>query len=181
MDELARFLQETEDRTIMLDPDLARMAHANLAWGTRADCDALKRTLAAREIENERAAHPGLSAAAIGWLATGIQGTSSRTIFSVLTGIPLLLPSEYATPGDPADLRRCRLLLEQVPELQTQFPRMREVSASWARLVDAWDDLCQIVDDEAPDWRSGKGSAHRAYKRMKDLEDAREDFPKAPA
>jgi len=108
---------------------------------------------------------PGLSA----WIAGGEFGASSEFIVSALTGA---LRTFEASPRDPADLRRCRLLLEAVPALQADFDRMRLCSRTWAGLVDAWPELCALMDEECPDWRSplSEGRCEQTYARMRDLQ-----------
>ncbi len=79
------------------------------------------------------------------WLAAGERGLSSEFIVEYLYGFPVLngcwrrFAPHY--PFDPSDLRRCLLLLADSPETTAQFPRMREASPEWARLVGAWADL----------------------------------------
>jgi hypothetical protein len=36
---------------------------------------------------------------------------------------------------------------------------MATCSPVWARIVDAWDELCDLMDAEAPEWRRGDCSA----------------------
>jgi hypothetical protein len=66
-------------------------------------------------------------------------------------------------PRDPDDLRRCRLLVEQVPMIKACLPNMASCSSVWARIVAQWNELCSLMDAEAPDWRSGRGSAPKTY------------------
>lgn len=95
----------------------------------------------------------------VNWLASGERGISSNTMFTHLTGINALRQWRMDVPHDPDDLRRCRLLLEQVPELAARFPLMRDVSPEWARLVNIWPELCAAMDAEVPDWRAGLSRA----------------------
>lgn len=104
----------------------------------------------------------------IAWLASGKRGVSSNTMVTHLTGITAeRLPLSH--PLDPDDLHRCRLLLEQVPELQPQLPRMATLSPQWAALVAHWQELCELMDREAPEWRAGRGKAPVTYARMRAL------------
>jgi hypothetical protein len=86
---------------------------------------------------------------ALEWLRHGERGISSENIFSHLTGVPI---GDHSTwrwgPSDPADLRRCRLLLEAVPEFKARFAEMATLSPHWAELVDRWDVLCFAMDGE---------------------------------
>lgn len=112
-------------------------------------------------------AKTGLSEAAIDWLASGARGNSSETMFTHLTGVDANRGSRNENPYDPDDMRRCRLLLEQVPELASSLPKMATVSKQWARLVHDWDLICATMDQECADWRAGKGSAPKTYNLIK--------------
>lgn len=104
------------------------------------------------------------------WLETGERGVSSEAIFSHLTGLNLRRVSQMSTPHDPSDLRRCRLLLQAVPEFKERFHEMRRLSETWAVLLDHWIELCKLFDEEAPDWATRhRQEAHRTYRRMKEL------------
>lgn len=82
----------------------------------------------------------------IAWLITGERGCSSNAIVQHLTGYPT---RERSAPLDPDDLRRCRLLLDACPSLVRPFvERMGALSLWWSRLVEWWDDLCELMDYE---------------------------------
>lgn len=109
-----------------------------------------------------------------GWLATGERGISSEAIVSRLTGVPVGQWHGSSNPWDPSDFRRCELLLRRVPLARMALPMMRDVSPTWARLVDAWDDLVALAESEIPGvfdgpWRSGE--ARRTYAEMQRLID----------
>ena len=97
----------------------------------------------------------------VNWLAAGERGLSSESIVEYLYGLPTLeghwRRSAPHHPLDPADLRRCLLLLAESPETAAQFPRMREATPEWERLVDAWDGLERQFLAEIGDLR---GTAH---------------------
>lgn len=103
------------------------------------------------------------------WLANGERGVSSNTIFTMLTGINALGDWHSDHPHDPDDLRRCRLLLEQCPQLKNVFPEMAMVSKEWKLLVKHWDSLCETMDIECPEWREKRGSAPKTYAMMKEI------------
>lgn len=163
MDFFGKAAKLIKDKSAVFDPDLARMTGANFAVGTPEGIAKLKDRVLTDSIAREKAENPGLSEKAIVWLATGERGTSSETIFSHLTGVDALRGDRKDHPYDPADLRRCRLLLEQVPELVPLFPKMATVSEHWANLVEKWDLICTTMDSEAPLWREGKGFGHKTY------------------
>ena len=110
------------------------------------------------------------SEALIRWLTNGERGESSNTIVTHLTGIDALGSRQRRNhPHDPDDLRRCRLLLEAMPELEANFANMATCSKVWNELRAHWDELCNLMDKEAPRWREGQGSAIATYRRMKEL------------
>ena len=98
-----------------------------------------------------------ISKAAQQWLETGERGISSEAIFSHLTGLNISgrWGSLSDTPSDPADLRRCMLLLDAVPEFAKQFNRMKTRSEPWRWLVENWDMLTEMFISEAGEkWKS---------------------------
>lgn len=152
----------------VMDPIVAHMAGANLAAGSREALDALRQRLEAGSLQATKQAYPGLSEAASRWLASGERGVSSNTMFTHMTGINALGDWRGDVPHDPADFRRCRLLLEQVPELADRVEWMRAVSSTWNALVDAWPTICAAMDAECPEWRSNKGGmASKTYELIK--------------
>jgi len=155
-------------RTAVMDPHAARILDVSFAMGQPSALAALiadpEVLLQARLRVAEESDRLGLSSAAREWLATGRQGTSSLTIFSRMTGKEI---EREDHPHDPDDLCRCRRLLDEVPEFQPRLPEMAAVSPVWAGLVSAWDELCVLMDEEAPDWRVGKGRTPKTNTRMK--------------
>jgi hypothetical protein len=143
-------------KTAIVDPDVARMAGANLAAGDPDALQALRKLLEAGAMEAAQAANPGMTPAAVKWLAHGERGVSSNTIFTYLTGVDAC-NGDMGHPHDPSDFRRCRLLLEQVPELQPLLPGMKTASRAWSSLVAKWDDICNSMDTEMPYWRDARG------------------------
>ena len=109
-----------------------------------------------------------ISAAAIQWLANGERGLSAETIFETLTGMrcrPSIWGSNHY-PHDADDLRQCLELLRRVPEFAPRFGEMRAVSPVWARLVDAWDELTALFEQECP---RQKGWAPKTCLRMREI------------
>jgi hypothetical protein len=106
-----------------------------------------------------------LSAAAQMWIATGERCRSSETLFTYLSGVDVLGDHGDTFPMDLADLRRCRLVIEQCPELWVKKKRLGYIGKEWAELVSFWDDLCMMHDLESPEWRT-KPSAARRTKKM---------------
>lgn len=157
----------------VIDADLARMAGADMVIAAPDVARRVRAQLAA-DIERklEAAPVPGRDPALMRWLATGARGSSSNALVAFLADMPNEVDAfdRKAHPLDPDDLNRCRKLLEQVPSLQTPFrERAGKISAVWGLLVPAWDELCSMMDAEAPEWREGRGSAPKTFKRMDEL------------
>lgn len=148
----------------VMDPDAARMVGCTFAFGPADELEAIRKSAAAGAIQRQRVENPGLSEAATRWLASGERGVSSNTIFAHLTGIDALRGRSKGYPYDPSDFRRCQMLLDQVPELQPHFHRMREVSPQWANLVDTWPAIVAAMDEEAPGWRDESHRGQRVDK-----------------
>jgi hypothetical protein len=142
----------------VMDPDVARMFGATFAMGMASDLTALRAEREPDARRRERTRNNGLSEAATNWLASGERGSSSEAIFANLTGVNCGGVARKDHPYDVSDFRRCRLLLEQVPELKLNFDDMAKVSIEWAALVATWDVLCDTMDTEAPGWRDHKPS-----------------------
>lgn len=166
---------ELAGQDAVIDARTARMTGANLAFGNPDLLDALNKRLEAGARNEAEKKYPGLSQEAIDWLASGERGLSSDAIFMNLTGTSTGdNTDEDFHPHDPADLRRCRLCLENVPELSGRIHEMASVSPVWARLVANWENLCTTMDAEAPDWRNKTSSAPATYNLMKRIRDERQ-------
>lgn len=155
----------------VIDADAARKAGANFAIGSPEALADLSRRLNAGAIEDVKTelADSNITPEAIIWLAIGHRGTSSDTIFSVLTGFNVMKGRQQCHPLDPSDFMRCRVLIESCPEFKPELHKMRTLGHYWATIVNNWDCLCAIMDDEAPDFRDGKGSAPKTYSKMQEL------------
>lgn len=110
-----------------------------------------------------------LSDNAVMWLATGERGLSSETLFTFLTGVDAEGDHGHNHPWDVADLCRCRLLLDQCPELVSCLPRVAAAGQEWSALVARWDELCAVMDDENPDWRRSWRATPKTYALMKEI------------
>lgn len=102
------------------------------------------------------------------WLARGERGLSSNAIFEHLTGLPCngsgWGPPSRNIPHDPADVRRCRQLLDAVPEFKLRFAEMAQCGPQWAKLVEHWERICALIDEERH-----TGHATKAYDLMQEL------------
>jgi len=93
------------------------------------------------------------------WLAHGERCASSDTIAKYCGGSCVPSNVEEPPPADLKALRRCRLLLEQCPEMLPKFKRVGHLSPVWAEVVSFWGDLCMLQDLEDPSWREVAGKA----------------------
>lgn len=103
------------------------------------------------------------------WLTGGDVGTSSLTIFAVMTGddrVPL--HGNPSVPHDPSDFGRCRRLLECIPEWRARLPEVAARYPDWTALVREWDrlDVMYAEASKRPD-----GMAREMYRLMKLLID----------
>lgn len=116
--------------------------------------------------------HQPLTQAQLRWLTSGERGISSEQIFETLTGFAASGGRKRSAthPMDPADLRRCLLLLQQVPEFEPRISELAFVSPEWAALVAHWDELTTMFKEEAqvfPDgWEGLSWNCHKTYRRM---------------
>jgi hypothetical protein len=99
------------------------------------------------------------------WLLYGERGSSSEAMVAHITGTG----KKVNHPYDPSDLRRCRLLVEQVPSIRISLSKMASCSAVWSRIIEHWNELCELMDQEAPNWRQCKGSSPKTYELMRKL------------
>jgi hypothetical protein len=165
-------LMKLVPRGSVMDQDCARVWGANFAFGPADELADLLSAGAENAYRHERAKNPTVSDAAAKWLAGGERGISSNFIFTRLTGIDAMRGwgvERDSHPHDPADFRRCQLLLEQVPDLQERFIKMALVSNEWDRLVAAWPAIIAALDEEVPGWRDGRTRkpATKAYDLIK--------------
>ena len=104
------------------------------------------------------------------WLASGERGLSSEAIVQRLTGVKVNTGRDEGAvepPHDPSDFRRCVELLESVPLARTYLPLMADVSPQWARIVNAWNELEQLLSEEE---HRTDGKAPHLYQRLKQLD-----------
>lgn len=86
------------------------------------------------------------------WCKYGEHGTSSKTIWCVMTEgntgdfkfdyeylkRVMIPPPQYGHPSDPDDFRRCYLLLKAIPEWRKELDKMKRISPVWNKLVENW-------------------------------------------
>ncbi len=114
-----------------------------------------------------------ISRAANDWLKHGERGASSEAIFGKMTGISVGQNHGFRNnPADPSDFRRCEMLLRVVPEFRDRLPEMSSVSPVWAKLVEHWAEIVELMNSEVPGvfdntWVRGKAS--KTYELMNSL------------
>ena len=101
----------------------------------------------------------------IDWLLSNDTGISSKTILSVMTGSHLKCPD---VPYDPSDFGRCHRLLALFPGWRARLPEVAEQFPIWRPMVDAWDELDAIYEEEAV---NPCGRSPRLYRRLQELLD----------
>lgn len=107
------------------------------------------------------------------WATFGEQGISSRTIFAVMTGVMAYedkFPYEWRrfnVPHDPADFRRCYLLLKLIPEWREQLEEMGKTFDNWWPFVYHWDEMTALYEQER---NNPKGTCPKLYELMRQCE-----------
>ena len=106
------------------------------------------------------------------WLAIGERGISSNAIALTTLGMHPIGHDAW-WPVDPADLRRCLLLLEQAPETREEgLLVLAERCPKWAALVNVWDLLSETLRSEIGDTLPPYGSAPKTYALMEEALDS---------
>lgn len=105
------------------------------------------------------------------WIVNGRVGLSSKAIWSHMTGTPMKDDGfgAYLAPSDPADLNRCLLLLDLIPEWKPRMHEMAEHGPEWTGLIARWDEIVEcFLDEVGLNWCKGKEiRATRTYALMK--------------
>jgi hypothetical protein len=92
------------------------------------------------------------------------SGISSKTLVQVITGASLGV-RQPSMPLDPGDFGRCYRVLQRFPELRSQLGKVAEAYPEWRLLVQAWDELERVYEEEL---LTGE-YAPRLYARMGEL------------
>lgn len=103
------------------------------------------------------------------WLANGERCAASDTIARYCSGASVSHSDSEPIPADVKALRRCRLLLEQCPEMTRKMQRLGHLSRGWAEIVSFWGDLCMLQDLEDPSWREVAGKAPKTTLMLKTI------------
>jgi hypothetical protein len=148
----------------LLAPGIASMAHASFAI-TKKDCVEVwtegLRTQSTVEANGDRE---------LEWLLGPDTGTSSLTIFSVLSekhaGRAMVRVRHGlgpSPPWDPDDFGRCYRLLEMFPAWKERMQEVADRYPTWAKLVQDWGYLWALWEEESP-----SGECPKLYDAMKD-------------
>jgi hypothetical protein len=78
----------------------------------------------------------------------GEHGSSSRALFSFLTGVDIRRDavSHWSHPRDDDDLSRCVWLARDVPEVGESMARANRMSSLWAGIVAHWQQLAAFIE-----------------------------------
>lgn len=108
---------------------------------------------------------PEIQSKVLRWIATGRVGASSKAMAMAACD----MPTDGAYPSDPADLNRCLLMLEAVPEVRQQFAKVAAISRPWANFIENWGKLeAMFLEEVGLNWSKAQ-SAPKTYEFMKSL------------
>ena len=108
------------------------------------------------------------------WLLLGERGISSNTICYVLSGTNDFQLEGFeeelrwlgSPPKDPSDFRRCRELLEIIPEWKSRLKEVSYVFPAWKSYAENWDKMEELYQEEC---NNKSGLAPKLYDFMKSL------------
>lgn len=99
------------------------------------------------------------------WFGGIDKGASSETMaVAALTGFA---PDRADYPHDPSDFGRCARLIDRIPEVrQAAFSALANHGTVWPRLIAAWDEIHDCMEEECGiAWEKGS-SAPITYAAM---------------
>lgn len=103
------------------------------------------------------------------WMSEGETGLSSMSLAREVAGLPHPTKGPWSgiyAPSDPADLRRCRLLIEAVPEARAAVDRLGKKSKEWRGLAKDWDRINALFDaEQAAGWKNPDYPTYQAMKK----------------
>ena len=106
------------------------------------------------------------------WYCTGERGLSSEAIARTAAGHPLGNVKDSRVPHDAADLRRCLLLLREVPEaFEHGVLVLAAKYDNWAALAANWKQMERTLVSESGADLSLRVRTPRTYKLMRGLLD----------
>lgn len=143
--------------TVTSDPDVV----------TCRECKYTMQSAVSQREDLDRWSQPIPTDPYLAWLRSGDCGVSSKTIWSVLSGLPLGLYHREGTrgvPQDPSDFGRCYRLLERFPGWRERLGEVVARYPEWEGLVARWDELSALYEEEVE-----KDSAPKLYAAMKEI------------
>ncbi|THA10474.1 hypothetical protein [Rodentibacter pneumotropicus] len=99
----------------------------------------------------------------IQWLADDEDVGLSSKCMAFVVGFDVV-PRRKHYPLDPSDLSRCVKLLVRVPEMRNYLYKMKAISPIWTKLVEHWDELERLLNEE-----KGTGRYPKTYQLMQEL------------
>jgi len=83
------------------------------------------------------------------WIIFGKVGTSSKTIWAVLTGVVTEYVNswEFDVPHDPDDFSRCYALLCHFPEWKPRLAEVANIFPKWRPFVREWEKLTEMYHE----------------------------------
>jgi len=80
------------------------------------------------------------------WIVFGEVGTSSKTIWAVLTNAVISYVGDwnFDAPHDMDDFSRCYKLIQLFPEWRQRLPEVARIFPIWVPFVREWDKLCEL-------------------------------------
>ncbi len=100
------------------------------------------------------------------WLAGLDRGVSSETIvWALWPAARAEIGKVRGVPHDPSDFGRCFRLLERVPAMRADLPKVAEVFPEWRPFVEAWSELEDLWREEWP-----SGECPKLYARIQQLD-----------
>jgi hypothetical protein len=95
------------------------------------------------------------------WRRRGDVGESSLTIWCTFMGRSIGGDGDYNPPHDPDDFRRCKKLLDLLPEWRRDLARVSARFRWMTPFVERWDEFDKLWAEESP-----KGSCPKLYELM---------------
>lgn len=108
---------------------------------------------------------------AVRWIVSGDTGTSSKTIWACMMGVPQEHINHCSTPCDPSDFGRCYRLFKLIPEWEKRIEELRVLK------------LEHHINTGCSDERHNTdlyGSFVDNYQKMKELYEEEEKLGTAP-
>ncbi len=109
---------------------------------------------------------PEIRQSILAWFVTGEVGRSSKALAGCLAGIP---SGNGDHPHDPDDLRRCLLLLDQIPEARPMLGKVCVLSPAWEALYTHWAALEATFRREVDVSHGHRGSAPETSALMRKI------------